>query len=153
MKKLFTYTKSNFIYGHGMELSVLGVPVMKSSICFKSLTERYSICGLKLFKRCVRKNFLAGAKELLKNFPGYETYVPICSGSGEVFLFLSSLRNTLSSKQLRKTLILCSSPKHLDIVRWVDKRFNAELTNSYCFLFISSNVNMGGGQDLQSIKR
>lgn len=145
MKKLFTYTKSNFIYGHGMELSVLGVPVMKSSICFKSLIERYSVCGLKLFKRCVRKKFLAGAKELLRNFPGYETYVPICSGSGEVFLFLSSLRNNLSSKQLSKTLILCSSPKHLDIARSVDKRFNVELTNSYCFLFIPSNVNVEGG--------
>lgn len=141
MIKIIRFNKSNFIHGHGMEFSFLGIPVLKSSICFKSLTERYSIFGLKLFKRCVRQNFLIAAKELVRNYPGYETYVPICSGSGEVFLFLSTIRNTLNAEQLRKTLILCSSQKHLEIAKAVDKRFNAVITNSYCFLFIPSEVN------------
>lgn len=119
-------------------LEIAPIQVFRSTINYKTFIKRFYLFNFRIFKQNALQRLNQNCLHHINNkWPGYDVYIPLASGAGEVFLLLSCINQILKERfSGKKVAILCVNEKLSSIAKSLGVHADIFINTDFTTLFL-----------------
>lgn len=135
-RNLFFYQRQPITGERSFGISSLCI--FRTSINYKKFYEYFYLFGVRVYKRPILERLNKRClSAIFKTWPGYDIYIPLASGTGEVFILLSQIKRIFRERFKNKRIaFICRNEKLVSLVQAFNPDADVFLNPDFTVLFL-----------------